>query len=64
MPTNPRNKILEKIADHILKESCPHCQNIVRDALITKEDGTHCRKYGEWLEANSSKCGECGEISK
>jgi transcription elongation factor Elf1 len=48
-----RNKILEKFADHILKESCPHCQHIVRQAL-TVEDGddykTHCKKCGEWLE--------------
>jgi hypothetical protein len=32
-----RNKILEKFADHILKESCPYCEHIVRQAL-TKED--------------------------
>jgi hypothetical protein len=58
-----RNKILEKFADHILKESCAHCQNIVRVALITKEDETHCKKCGEWLEGNAI-CNECGEISK
>jgi hypothetical protein len=64
-----RNKILEKFADHILKESCPYCQHIVRQALIV-EDGeyykTHCKKCGEWLQGNNSVsvCGECGEISK
>jgi dihydroneopterin aldolase len=34
--SKPRNKILEKFADHILKESCPHFQNIVRQALIVQ----------------------------
>jgi hypothetical protein len=57
------NKILEKFAEHIIKESCPHCKHIVRDALITKEE-THCKKCGESLEGNSSVCGESGEISK
>lgn len=49
-----RNKILEKFADHILKESCPHCQHIVRQALIVQDEETHCKKCGEWLEGNSS----------
>jgi transcription elongation factor Elf1 len=51
-----RNKILEKFADHILKESCPHCQHIVRQALIVEDDDrkTHCKKCGEWLENAAS----------
>jgi hypothetical protein len=60
-----RNKILEKFADHILKESCPHCQQIVRQALIVEDEDrkTHCKKCGEWLERQEI-CGECGETSK
>jgi hypothetical protein len=59
-----RNKILEKFADHILKESCPHCQTIVREALSVEERGqNHCKKCGEWLEGNDV-CGECGGINK
>ena len=54
-----RNKILVKFADHILKESCPHCQNIVRDALIAKEDEIHCKKCGEWLEGFTEVCIKC-----
>ena len=63
--SNQRNKILEKFADHILKESCPHCQTIVRGALIAKDEDkkTHCSKCGEWL-SNSEVCEECGEKSK
>jgi hypothetical protein len=57
-----RNMILEKFADHILKESCPHCQEIVRQALMTKEK-THCSKCGEWLEGLDI-CGECGGVSE
>jgi hypothetical protein len=57
-----RNKILVKFADHILKESCLHCQNIVREALIV-EDRTHCSKCGEWLEGIDI-CGKGGEVSK
>jgi hypothetical protein len=57
-----RNKILEKFADHILKESCPHCQHIVREALITKGE-THCNKFGEWLDG-LDVCSECGENNK
>jgi hypothetical protein len=55
-----RNKILEKFADHILKESCPHCQSIVREALIAEADKTHCRHCGEWNEFDSATCSECG----
>jgi transcription elongation factor Elf1 len=60
--TKQRNKILEKFADHILKESCPHCKHIVRQALIVEDNyyKTHCKKCGEWLE--DSLFGECGEI--
>jgi len=42
--------MLEKFADHILKESCPHNHSIVRQALILEDDQTHCKKCGEWLE--------------
>jgi len=36
-----RNKILEKFADHILKESCAHAlSGVVREPLIL-EDETH-----------------------
>ena len=60
-----RNKILEKFADNILKESCPHCQHIVRQALIVEDEErkTHCKKCGEWLEGQEG-CSECGEISE
>jgi hypothetical protein len=58
-----RNKILEKFADHILKESCPHCQNIVRQALIVEDDEKCCKKCDEWLEGDSV-CRDCGEISE
>jgi rRNA maturation protein Nop10 len=60
-----RNNILEMFADHILKESCPHCQHIVRQALILEDDDrkTHCKKCGEWLEG-SDMCPECGMIQK
>jgi hypothetical protein len=62
-----RNKILEKFADHILKEGCPHCQQIVRQALIIEDEEefykTHCKKCGEWLEGDSV-CRDCGEISE
>ena len=60
-----RNKILEKFADHILKESCPHCQNIVRQALIVEDKGrrTHCKSCGEWLEGYDT-CSQCGMINK
>ena len=61
-----RNKILEKFADHILKESCPHCQHIVRQALIVEDDEerkTHCKKCGEWLEG-TDMCPECGSMNK
>jgi len=55
-----RNKILEKFADHILKEDCQHCHEIVRQALIINENKTtHCSKCGEWLD-NSTNCPECG----
>jgi translation initiation factor 2 beta subunit (eIF-2beta)/eIF-5 len=57
-----RNKILEKFADHILRESCPHCQHIVRQALIVEDEEyykMHCKKCGGWLEGNSV-CSECG----
>jgi len=56
-----RNTILEKFVDHILKESCPHCQNIVREALIMNEK-THCKKCREWLEGYGV-CSECGRIN-
>ena len=50
-----RNKILQKFADHILKQSCPHCQRIVSEALITKQDETHCMIGSfKWLTANLS----------
>jgi hypothetical protein len=58
-----RNKILEKFADHILKESCPHCQQIVRQALIIEDKKTHCSKCGEWLDGLDI-CGECGELNE
>jgi hypothetical protein len=47
---------LNKFADHILKESGPHCEHIVRQALIIEDEEyyrTHCKKYGEWLKGNS-----------
>ena len=62
-----RKQILEKFADHILKESCPHCQHIIRLALIVEDEDyykTHCKKCGEWLEGCTEVCGECGEINK
>jgi len=59
--SNQRNKILEKFADHILKECCPHCQNVVIEALITKEE-THCQSCGEWLEGYDT-CSECGRVN-
>jgi hypothetical protein len=53
-----RNKMFEKFADHILKESCPHCQHIVRQALIVEEQTqTHCKSCGEWLDG----CDMCPE---
>lgn len=61
LSSKQRNKILEKFADHILKESCPHCQTIVRDALITEDEDkkTHCSTCGEWLEGFDT-CSQCG----
>jgi len=60
-----RNKILERFADHILKESCQHCQQIARQALIIEDEDrkTHCKKCGEWFEG-SDMCPECGMINK
>jgi recombinational DNA repair protein RecR len=48
-----KKKILEKFAYHILKESCPYCQTIVREALVLEDEKTHCKKCGEWLEGNT-----------
>jgi hypothetical protein len=58
-----RKKVLEKFADHPLKESYPHCQHIVRQALIVQDNETHCKNAVNGLEGNHV-CGECGEMSK